>query len=206
MMQNKKSIEDIVEDFIELIRSGKTVSIDTFAAAYPEHADELRELLVLVADMEKLNVSWDTDSLPELNDCDFRLLKKIGCGGMGSIYEAEQISLQRRVAVKVLSPRLFDDENQQAQFVNEAKLIAQLHHPNIIKIIDAKSSGIYCYYVMEMIEGSSLDHVLFDNVKEVAKIGIQAAQALDYAHNCGIFLFLLCDVIGGEVIHIFHII
>ena len=136
-MQQSSAIEDIVEDFIDLYRSGKAVSIESFAAAYPEHCAELMELLPLVADMEKLNVSWDADNLPELNDCDFRLLKKIGCGGMGSIYEAEQISLQRRVAIKVLSPRLFDDENQRAQFVNEAKLIAQLHHPHIIKIIDA---------------------------------------------------------------------
>ena len=185
-MQQSSAIEDIVEDFIDLYRSGKAVSAESFAAAYPAHRAELMELLPLVADMEKLNVSWDADNLPELNDCDFRLLKKIGCGGMGSIYEAEQISLQRRVAIKVLSPRLFDDENQRAQFVNEAKLIAQLHHPHIIKIIDAKSSGVYCYYVMELIDGASLDHVPFADIKDVARIGIQAAQALDYAHNCGI--------------------
>ena len=185
-MQQSSPIEDIVEDFIDLYRSGKAVSAESFAAAYPEHRAELMELLPLVADMEKLNVSWDADNLPELNDCDFKLLKKIGCGGMGSIYEAEQISLQRRVAIKVLSPRLFDDENQRAQFVNEAKLIAQLHHPHIIKIIDAKSSGVYCYYVMELIEGASLDHVPLADIKDVARIGIQAAQALDYAHNCGI--------------------
>ena len=89
-------------------------------------------------DMEKLNISWDADNLPELQDSDFKLIKKIGFGGMGSIYEAEQISLQRRVAIKILSPGLFADDKQKAQFVNEAKLIAQLHHPHIIKIIDAK--------------------------------------------------------------------
>ena len=185
-MKNEKSIEDVIEDFIELCRDGQAVCIESFASAYPEYQAELLELLPLVSDMEKLNVSCDADRLPELQDHDFKLLKKIGSGGMGSIYEAEQISLQRRVAVKVLSPQLFDDETQREQFVNEAKLLAQLHHPHIIKIIDAKSSGVCCYYIMELIEGASLDYVRPSGIKEVAQIGVQAAQALDYAHECGI--------------------
>ncbi|MBO5821953.1 MAG: serine/threonine protein kinase, partial [Lentisphaeria bacterium] len=185
-MSNSKTFEDIVEDFIERLRNGENINIDRFAADHPEFRVELQELLPLVSDMEKLNISWDTDQLPELQDSDFKLLKKIGVGGMGNIYEAEQLSLQRKVAVKVLSPRLFEDEAQKLQFVNEAKLIAQLHHPNIIKIIDAKSSGVYCYYIMELINGTSLDHLHPANITETVKLGIQAAQALDYAHNCGI--------------------
>ena len=185
-MNGCKNIEDLLEDFLELSRNGKAMDINTFAAAYPEHTTELLELLPLVLDMEKLNISWDADNLPELQDSDFKLIKKIGSGGMGSIYEAEQISLQRRVAIKILSPGLFADDKQKAQFVNEAKLIAQLHHPHIIKIIDAKSSGIYCYYIMELIDGVSLDHAEISDIKKVANIGIQAAEALAYAHSCGI--------------------
>ena len=185
-MSTGKNIDELLEDFIESLRRGERIDINTFADLYPEHTGELLELLPLISDMEKLNISWDADSLPELQNSDFKVLKKIGCGGMGSIYEAEQLSLQRHVAIKILSPRLFDDEEQRQQFVNEAKLIAQLHHPNIIKIIDAKSSGVYCYYVMELIDGTTLDNMQFTNVKEVAKIGIQAATALAYAHSCGV--------------------
>ena len=185
-MIQERSIEDIVEDFIELIRSGQKVSIESFATAFPGHSAELLELLPLAADMEKLNVSWNMENFPELPESDFKLLKKIGSGGMGTVYEAEQLSLQRRVAVKVLSPRLFDDEAQKAQFVNEARLIAQLHHPNIIKIIDAIYSGVFCCYVMELVEGTSLDRLHFSNIEDVVQIGIQTAQALDYAHSCGV--------------------
>ena len=185
-MSTEKNIDELIEDFIELLRKGEKIDINTFTDRYPEHTVELLELLPLVSDMEKFNISWDTDNLPELQNSDFKVLKKIGCGGMGSVYEAEQLSLQRHVAIKVLSPRLFDDEEQRQQFVNEARVIAQLHHPNIVKIIDAKSTGVYCYYIMELIDGTTLDNIQFSNVKEVAKIGIQAATALAYAHSCGV--------------------
>ena len=185
-MSDRKNIDELIEDFIELLRKGEKIDINTFADRYPEHTAELLELLPLISDMEKLNISWDSDNLPELQNSDFKVLKKIGCGGMGNVYEAEQISLQRHVAIKVLSPRLFDDEEQKKQFVNEAKLIAQLHHPNIIKVIDAKSSGVYCYYIMELIDGTTLDNMQFANVRDVAKTGIQAATALAYAHSCGV--------------------
>ena len=185
-MSDRKNIDELIEDFIELLRKGEKIDINTFADRYPEHTVELLELLPLVSDMEKFNISWDTDNLPELQNSDFKVLKKIGCGGMGNVYEAEQLSLQRHVAIKVLSPRLFDDEEQKQQFVNEAQLIAQLHHPNIIKVIDAKSSGVYCYYIMELIDGTTLDNMQFANVRDVAKTGIQAATALAYAHSCGV--------------------
>ena len=64
-MNGCKNIEDLLEDFLELSRNGKAMDINTFAAAYPEHTTELLELLPLVLDMEKLNISWDADNLPE---------------------------------------------------------------------------------------------------------------------------------------------
>ena len=114
-MNTCKNIDELLEDFIELLRKGEKIDINTFADRYPEHTVELLELLPLVSDMEKFNISWDTDNLPELQNSDFKVLKKIGCGGMGNVYEAEQLSLQRHVAIKVLSPRLFDDEEQKQQ-------------------------------------------------------------------------------------------
>ena len=93
-MSTGKNIDELLEDFIESLRRGERIDINTFADLYPEHTGELLELLPLISDMEKLNISWDADSLPELQNSDFKVLKKIGCGGMGSIYEAEQLSLQ----------------------------------------------------------------------------------------------------------------
>ena len=136
--------------------------------------------------MEKMSLSLNNDNLPNLHDNDLKLLKKISSCGMWSVYEAERVSLSRRVVVKVMSPHIFGDDMQKTQFLNEAKHIAKLRHPNIIKITDAKNSGEYCYYVMEFIDGISLDKVQVPGIKTTAMLGIQAARAIAYAHNCGI--------------------
>ena len=133
-----------------------------------------------------MSLSLNNDNLPNLHNNDLKLLKKISSCGMESVYEAELISLSRRVVVKVMPPHIFGDDMQRTLFLNESKHIVKLCHPNIIKIIDAKKSGEYCYYVMEFIDGISLDKVQAPGIKTTAMLGIQAAQAIAYAHNCGI--------------------
>ncbi|MBR4417216.1 MAG: protein kinase, partial [Victivallales bacterium] len=142
----------------------------------------------LMMDMEKLssgNVEADS-SQENLPDSDYRLIRKIGSGGMGDVFEAIQISLNRPVAVKLLNSSLLINAEQRAQFENEAKVIAMLHHPNIVKIYSAGCSEERCYYAMELIDGDGLDHRRFDDLRELARIGLQAASALAYAHGCGI--------------------
>lgn len=91
---------------------------------------------------------------------DFRLLREVGRGGMGIVYEAEQISLGRRVAVKVL-PKLLD-ENQRRRFEREAKAAGRLHHTNIVPVFGVgEQSGIH-FYVMQFIEGLGLNDVVYE--------------------------------------------
>lgn len=123
---------------------------------------------------------------PDLEGDDYRLIRRLGSGGMGVVFEALQLSLNRKVALKLLSPLLLQDAAQRSLFEHEAHVIARLHHPNIVRIFSAACRPGCCYYAMELIEGKSLDRCEFSNPYEIARIGLQAARAIAYAHRCGI--------------------
>ncbi|MDO4584174.1 MAG: protein kinase [Planctomycetia bacterium] len=194
-MNDTPALEDLIELFLEQYRCGKT-DMEAFLAQHPEEEDALRELLPLLLEMEawgsppkrerEISRDWNgkSSALPDLPNTDYRLLKKIGQGGMGEVFEALQRSLNRKVAVKLLSPHLVSDARQREQFEQEARLIAMLHHPNIVKVFSAGSDAGFCYYAMELIDGKGLNQCSFDNPREVAAVGLQAAEALAYAHRC----------------------
>ena len=187
-MSTETTMEELAEQFLERCRNGETLNIEAFAEQYPEHAGELKKILPLMLDMEKIGSSPEQGEPQRTNlpDLDYRLVRKIGRGGMGVVFEAVQVSLNRPVAVKLLNSSLLTNDEQRAQFENEAKVIAMLHHPNIVKIYSAGCSEERCYYAMELIDGKGLEHRRFDDLRELARIGLQAAQALAYAHRCGI--------------------
>ncbi|MBO4303830.1 MAG: protein kinase, partial [Lentisphaeria bacterium] len=193
-MSENLSVEEIAAQFLERRDAGETLDTEEFIAAYPEYADELRDLLGLMADMDRVKPDrtqkmTPADSAPartNLPDSDYRLVRKLGSGGMGVVFEAVQVSLNRKVAVKLLDSSLLPSAEQRTQFENEAKVIAMLHHPNIVKIYSAGCSEERCYYAMELVEGKGLDSCRFTDVRELAKIALQAAQALSYAHKCGV--------------------
>ena len=187
-MNESKDIDCIIEEYFEKSRSGFAPDIDDFVSHYPEHADELRELLPLLNDMEELgnaNSHSEDGRLPDFSSVGLRIIRQIGKGGMGIVYEAEQIALKRRVAVKTLSS-LSHSANRQAQFETEAKAIARLYHPGIVQIYSSGRCGDISYYVMELLEGKSLNDCRFDDVRRIAEVGLAVAEALSYAHRCGI--------------------
>jgi WD40 repeat protein/serine/threonine protein kinase len=91
---------------------------------------------------------------------DFRILRVIGHGGMGVVYEAEQVSLGRRVALKVLPQALRLDPTRKARFEREARAAARLHHTNIVPVFGVGEHDGHPYYVMQLIDGQGLDVVL----------------------------------------------
>ena len=126
------------------------------------------------------------DALPNLAGSDYRLLRLVGRGGMGAVYEAEQISLGRRVAVKVL-PRTFGrDPERVARFVDEARLAASLHHPGIVPVYGAGEVGGLPYFAMEFVEGETAATLPIPDARAAVSLALQAADALDYAHRCGV--------------------
>jgi len=191
-MSEELSAEELAAQFAERREAGEHLSVEDFVAAHPKHAEELRGLLELMVDLENVGADRTRPIAPEgpertnLPDSDYRLVRKLGAGGMGAVFEAVQVSLNRKVAVKLLNSSLLTSAEQRTQFENEAKVIAMLHHPNIVKIYSAGCSEERCYYAMELVEGKGLDECRFTDLRELARIALQAAQALAYAHRCGV--------------------
>ena len=184
------TLEQLVDLYLDRCHLGDAPDIATFATQNPSHTAELLEILPLLNDLEKVGDAArgksrvQTDELPELPGSDYQLERKIGGGGMGVVFAARQLSLDRPVAVKLLAPSLVADAKRRAQFEDEARIVAMLHHPNIVKVIAAGQSAGICYYVMELVEGERLDKHAFKHPREIARVGLQAASALAYAHSC----------------------
>ncbi len=130
--------------------------------------------------------SSETAECPSLDGTDFEPVAELGRGGMGVVYAARQRSLDRTVAVKVLAPHLSDAPEFRERFADEAHLVAQLHHPNILDVYAAGSSGGCCYFAMECVDGTTARDHVFASLDAVAAFGITVADALSYAHGCGV--------------------
>ncbi|MHC5036516.1 MAG: protein kinase domain-containing protein [Planctomycetota bacterium] len=120
----------------------------------------------------------------------YALLSKIGEGGMGAVFRAKQVSLDRDVAIKILAPKLARDTFFIDRFFREARAAAALSHENIIRAIDVGEASGHYYFVMEFVEGQTAHDLVLRKgplkESEVLDIGIQVARALDHAHQHGI--------------------
>jgi beta-lactam-binding protein with PASTA domain/tRNA A-37 threonylcarbamoyl transferase component Bud32 len=120
----------------------------------------------------------------------YRLTRPLGTGASAHVYVAEDVSLRRRVAIKVLHPALAGDEGFLRRFRAEAQVVAALRHPNILRVYDWGEDGGSPYLVMELLEGGSLRSLLdrgnLLSPAQAASIGADAGRALDYAHRRGL--------------------
>jgi len=126
--------------------------------------------------------------LPQLSG--YRILGELGRGGMGMVYRAEQVSLHREVALKVLNHELTEDPQFVARFVAEARAAAKLQHPNVVQVFDVDHDGGTYYYAMELMQQGSLEDWLKQNgampADRALRVIADAAAGLAYAESLGI--------------------
>ncbi|MEN8149004.1 MAG: serine/threonine-protein kinase, partial [Planctomycetota bacterium] len=120
----------------------------------------------------------------------YRLLERLGRGGMGSVYKAVQLSMDRTVALKVLKPSLVEDDQSTSRLRREAQLVGQLRHPNIVQGLDFGVSNGFHYFAMEYVDGESVRQILGRDKRmkeaDALRVVTDVAKALEHAHQEGV--------------------
>jgi serine/threonine protein kinase/tetratricopeptide (TPR) repeat protein len=213
-------LAELVEAVTSRLKTGDVIDLDALLREHPAHADELRRLLPAM----KLLASLPGSGAEAAADAgfstveplgDYRLVREVGRGGMGIVYEAEQLSLGRRVALKVLPYAATLDPKQLQRFKNEAKAAASLRHEHIVAIYGVGCQRGVHYYAMEFVEGQTLAQLIawraglrqrpvdsqaleYSEVhaltqprspimyRAVVRLIADAADALEHAHSMGV--------------------
>ena len=151
------NLEDIQDRILEQLHEGEPIDRDALFSAHEEHADALRQFFG-VLDIMEAEATGQEDAPTRLGE--FRIVREIGRGGMGIVFEAEQTSLKRRVALKVLPTALRSDRRLLSRFRREAEAAARLRHPNIVPVYSIGQAGNAPFFAMEMVAGQSLAETL----------------------------------------------
>ncbi len=233
-----ETLVKLVDEYLARRRRGEQTSVGEYVHKFPNLADGIRELFPLSAMMDDLSSPDEQPSkdgrdgeasvdnlqgVPPKSLGEYRIIRQVGRGGMGIVYQAEHARLSRHVAIKVLHPAGPITPGQRERFEREARAAARLHHTNIVPVFDVGEDGGAVFYTMQLIRGQGLDKWL-DETREssgperfsaesgsfracadsrpkrqdsplvpweklgwsgIARIGIQIADALQYAHSHG---------------------
>src|SRR5262245_14344791 len=195
-------VDRLAEEFVSRHRRGEDPSLSEYVGRYPEWADEIRELFPALLMMERLKPASDELSshppggageagrLPERLG-DYRILREVGRGGMGVVYEAVQEALGRHVALKDLKEGLKDRPELVRRFVEEAQIGGQLQHPGIVPIYEL---GTFAdrrpFFSMKLVKGRTLAAILAERQPgdgpRLLVIFHAIAQTMAYAHTRGV--------------------
>jgi serine/threonine protein kinase/Flp pilus assembly protein TadD len=217
-------VAEVADEFLARQRRGERPAVEEYTARHPEHAAVIGEVLAALrvvglsgasgTPAAELLLAGGEPALGELGD--YRIIREVGRGGMGVVYEAEQISLGRRVALKVLPFAATLDPRQFQRFRNEARAAAHLHHTNIVPVFGIGCERGVHFYAMQFIDGRTLAEVIAgwrpepagvapapdtpavaglstersgrlpEFFRTIARLAMQAAEALEHAHQEGV--------------------
>jgi hypothetical protein len=170
----------VLDQYLLDLKAGKPPSRQTLMAQHPALASQLDACL---AGLEFIHRAESTGPGKSQVLGDFRIIREVGRGGMGTVFEAEQISLGRSVALKILRYGAVSDPESIERFKREAETVAKLHHTNIVPIFNVGSEHGVNYYAMQFIDGRSLAQVLAEKqepieTRRVAEWGIAGCRSV----------------------------
>lgn len=191
---DRNPVDALADEFAARIRNGEQPSIDEFVQRLPEYEAAIRVLFPSIAMMERVSHQEHAESRLEQQTVrltgavpqtlgDFRILREIGRGGMGIVYEAEQRSLGRRVALKVVNPTSAGTANQLARFQREAEAAARLHHTNIVPVFGIGEDNGLHYFAMQLIEGVPLSDFIESTRSAQATPTQRQNESADHSGN-----------------------
>jgi serine/threonine protein kinase/Flp pilus assembly protein TadD len=173
-------LAELADEFMDRLRRGDKPDADDYARRYPRIAAVLRNVLRALEVMDSSEADGSVAATdppgevrPEAPLGDYRLIREIGRGGMGIVYQAVQVSLGREVALKVLPFASAMDSRQLQRFKNEAQAAAHLHHANIVPVHGVGCERGVHYYAMQYIEGQTLAAIIAE-LRQIA--GMQSEQ------------------------------
>ncbi len=177
-------LDVLSEAFLAAVRRGEPITPEGFAAQHPEGGAELRDLCETLLMLEGAKRDRETSAtggrrlrLPQLERLgEYRIVREVGRGGMGVVFEAVQESLDRRVALKVMPQASLLSGNQLERFRREAQTAARLHHTHIVPVFDSGEADGLHFYAMQFIDGQGLDAVVKGLRKEPESHGSQALR------------------------------
>jgi serine/threonine protein kinase/Tfp pilus assembly protein PilF len=160
---DRDPVEALAEEYFSRKRQGERPTVDEYADRFPDLADRIRSFFPAVQLLEDFSPQRDepqASAPPPERLGEFRIVREIGRGGMGVVYEAEQTSLGRKVALKVLPPHAARDAAYLARFRREARTAARLHHTNIVPVYGVGEEDGLHFVAMQLIRGAGMDAVL----------------------------------------------
>ena len=163
------NLEDIQDRILEQLHEGDPIDRAALLTEHEEHADALEQFCGVLDIMEAAGPGQE-DAPGRLGE--FRIVREIGRGGMGIVFEAEQTSLKRRVALKVLPTALRSDRRLLSRFRREAEAAARLRHPNIVPVYSIGQAGNAPFFAMEMVTGQSLAEALDERRTRRSYVGV----------------------------------
>ncbi len=168
---DRNPVDVLADEFAARLRDGSAPSIDEYVEKNPELADDIRATFPSIEMMERLSRKEHTERKFESRTShltghtpgtlgDFQIVREIGRGGMGIVYEAVEKSLKRRVALKVLGPGVAGSPKQIQRFIREAEAAARLHHTNIVPVYGISEEKDLHFFAMQFIDGVPLSDVI----------------------------------------------
>lgn len=188
----------VLADVADAVCRGDAIDLELVCSQHPDLSNDLRMLwgTVLVTDVVgQFDCSGDFESddsssipLPTTIG-DYQLIQQIGSGGMGVVFRANQRSLDREVAVKMIQRGRLSSDLDRQRFLAEAAATAKLEHPNIVPVFDVGDADGRPYFSMQLVEGQTLADLVASgpmNQKRAAKIVAEIARAIQFAHSSGV--------------------